>query len=94
MRVQSQYLEAPPHSYESWGWHHSLAGSCYSTEAEQDSLTGQIQQKPRRAFAASFEILATQTQTTDQRGVTGSIFTLQVIQQLTTLVNHADQTTT
>lgn len=40
------------------------------------------------------EISATQTQTTDQSGVTGQVFALQVVQQLTTLVNHADQTTT
>src|SRR5690606_10592163 len=39
-------------------------------------------------------LLATQTQATDQGAVTGGVFTLQVVQQLATLVNHADQTTT
>ncbi len=38
--------------------------------------------------------LATQTQTTDQSRVTLNILGLQVVQQLTTLVYHPDQTTT
>ncbi len=39
-------------------------------------------------------LLATQTQTTDQRNVTRGVLRLQVVQQLTTLVYHPDQTTT
>ena len=39
-------------------------------------------------------VLATQTQASNQAGVTSNVFALQVIQQLTTLVNHTDQTTT
>ncbi|SPO57569.1 protein of unknown function [Pseudomonas sp. JV551A1] len=39
-------------------------------------------------------LLATQTQATDQGAVTSGVFALQVIQQLTTLVDHTDQTTT
>ncbi len=38
--------------------------------------------------------LATQTQTLNQRRVTGNIFTFQVVEQFTTLRNHAQQTTT
>lgn len=38
--------------------------------------------------------LATQTQTLDQRRVTCNIFTFQVVEQFTTLRNHAQQTTT
>ncbi len=38
--------------------------------------------------------LATQTQTLDQRRVTCNIFTFQVVEQFTTLGNHAQQTTT
>jgi len=40
------------------------------------------------------QLLATQTQTLDQIAVTTLVFFLQVIQQLTTLVYHANQTTT
>ena len=39
-------------------------------------------------------LLATQAQATDQGAVTSGVFALQVIQQLTTLVDHTDQTTT
>src|SRR5690606_24678805 len=39
-------------------------------------------------------VLATQTQATNQGAVTSGVLALQVVQQLTTLVNHADQTTT
>jgi len=38
--------------------------------------------------------LTAQTQTLNQRLIAFEIFTLQVVQQLTTLVYHADQTTT
>ena len=38
--------------------------------------------------------LATQTQASNQGGVTSNVFALQVIQQLATLANHVDQTTT
>src|SRR5690349_24508274 len=39
-------------------------------------------------------LLATQTQASDQSAVTAHVLAFQVVQQLTTLVNHADQTTT
>ncbi len=39
-------------------------------------------------------VLATQTQATDEGAVTTGVLTLQVVQQLAALVNHADQTTT
>src|SRR5690606_25878413 len=39
-------------------------------------------------------VLATQTQAADQAAVTAQILAFQVVQQLATLVNHADQTAT
>jgi len=45
-------------------------------------------------MASAWYCLATQSETADQGQVTVSIFAFQVVQQLTTLVYHADQTTT
>ncbi|MFT5721843.1 MAG: hypothetical protein ACI9W6_002160 [Motiliproteus sp.] len=54
------------------------------------TLSLKIRGQPPRAELR----LAAQTQTTDQGRVTLNILRLQVVQQLTTLVYHPDQTTT
>ncbi len=51
-------------------------------------------EKGRQALFLKLAELATQTQTLNQRRVTGNIFTFQVVEQFTTLRNHAQQTTT
>src|SRR5690606_13904701 len=48
---------------------------------------------PTRGLGKS-RVLATEAQARDQGAVTSGVLTLQVVQQLATLVDHADQTTT
>src|SRR5690606_5654625 len=86
-----------------WGKLAGVAGigpglSCRSQKAgspksqAEDCSVFQLQASSSR-FPARY-VLTTQTQTTDQGAVTSSILALQVIQQLTTLVDHTDQATT
>ncbi len=53
-----------------------------------------VEKRGRQALFLKLAELATQTQTLNQRRVTGNIFTFQVVEQFTTLRNHAQQTTT
>src|SRR5690606_10485579 len=46
------------------------------------------------SFSLQGYVLATQTQATDEGAVTTGVLTLQVVQQLAALVDHADQATT